>query len=163
MNKDVETCNEAILSGSKESDLQDVAGNRINDWMSADQDGLPEAQWLLGMCYEYGIEVEKDKVVAFKKYRSAVKKRNHKSTPNFQRAFAQHSLARCYAQSIGVNKDYKKAVELFTKAANSEYAPSQVNLATCYDRGLGVEKDEREAVNLYTKAAEQEYPPAQCT
>lgn len=50
------------------------------------------------------------------------------------------------------NKDYKKAVSLFSEAAEMDLAESNDMLAQCYDYGLGVEKDAAKALALYEKA-----------
>jgi TPR repeat protein len=74
---------------------------------------------------------------------------------------AQNDLARRYSYGIGVAKDLKKAFDLYTLAANQEYAPAQNNLGTLYKNGIGVEKDLKKAFDLYTLAANQGYAPAQ--
>ena len=71
------------------------------------------------------------------------------------------TLAICYYNGTGVEKDEQKAVEWYKKAAEQGYASAQFNLAVCYENGTGVEKDEQEAVEWYKKAAEQGYASAQ--
>ena len=60
------------------------------------------------------------------------------------------------------NKEYKKAVVWWQKAANQGYAKSQYNLGNCYSEGLGVPQSYVNAVKWYTKAAEQGDASAQC-
>ena len=57
----------------------------------------------------------------------------------------------------GVEQDYAKAVEFYTKAAAQGDASAQNNLGIMYENGQGVEQDYDKAVELYTKAAEQGY------
>ena len=52
-------------------------------------------------------------------------------------------------------KDYHKAVEYFTKAAELGDFEAQYNLGVCYEEGLGVPKDLNKAINWYKPAAEQ--------
>ena len=59
------------------------------------------------------------------------------------------------------NKEYKKAVVWWQKAANQGYAKSQYNLGNCYSEGLGVPQSDVNAVKWYNKAAEQEHADAQ--
>lgn len=60
-----------------------------------------------------------------------------------------------YYNGIGVKRDYAKAVECYTKAANMGFANAQSNLGLCYENGYGVPQSYSEAVKWYTKAAEQ--------
>ena len=55
----------------------------------------------------------------------------------------------------GVEKDFGKAAEWFTKAAEQGNANAQNNLGMMYKKGLGVGKDFGKAVEWYTTAAEQ--------
>ena len=60
-----------------------------------------------------------------------------------------------YQNGRGVTKDYKKAVEWYTKAAEQGNAQGQFNLGYMYRNGKGVTKDDKKAVEWYTKSAEQ--------
>ncbi len=51
-----------------------------------------------------------------------------------------------YRNGKGVTKDYKKAVEWYTKAAEQGDAYGQCNLGTMYLFGNGVTKDYKKAV-----------------
>ena len=71
-------------------------------------------------------------------------------------AEAQYNLAECYYEGeLGLEKDYAKAVEWYTKAAEQGHAQAQNNLGDCYDGGDGVAQDYSKAVEWYRKAAEQ--------
>ena len=69
-------------------------------------------------------------------------------------ADAQVSLALCYANGTGIEKDEQKAVEWYQKASDQGNAVAQFSLALCYENGIGVEKDEQKAFELYQKVAE---------
>ncbi len=114
--------------------------------------GEPDAQFLLGVCYNTGGGVTKDPMEAVKWFRKAAERGS---------AEAQHALACCYYEGNGVSKDTGEAVRWFRKAAEQGYAEAQVNLGTCYGRGNGVFKDEVEAGKWYRKAAEQGLAMAQ--
>jgi len=66
-----------------------------------------------------------------------------------------------YAFGTGVKQDYKKAAELFLKAAMQGLPDAQYNLGALYDNGLGVAKDPVRAVIWYHSAAEQNHPSAE--
>lgn len=66
-----------------------------------------------------------------------------------------HLLASLYYQGHGVPKDLKRAVELFTEAAELGYRPSQANLGLMYHNGNGVERNIGKALEYYTAAGRQ--------
>lgn len=70
-------------------------------------------------------------------------------------AEAQTLLGAMYAVGKGVEQDWKKAAEWYTKAADQGYARAQFSLGTMYEKGQGVEKDYKKAIELYRKAADQ--------
>ena len=73
----------------------------------------------------------------------------------------EFDLALKFYYGDGVNKDLKKAVELFTTAANQGHSQAQHNLGYCYQIGEGVEKNIEKAAGWYTVAANQGLPSAQ--
>ena len=79
------------------------------------------------------------------------------------RAEEYFKRGRCYERGEGVEKDLKKAVEWYTKAAEQGDAMAQNTLARCYKNGEGVAKDLNKSVAWYTKAAEQGDVTAQNT
>jgi Putative peptidoglycan binding domain/Sel1 repeat len=72
-----------------------------------------------------------------------------------------YNLGVRYAFGTGVKQDYKKAAELFLKAAMQGLPDAQYNLGALYDNGLGVPKDPVRAVIWYHSAAEQQHPSAE--
>ena len=70
-------------------------------------------------------------------------------------------LGWCYQNGVGVVKDYKEAVRLFSLAAQQGNSGAQFNLGVCYQNGVGVVKDDKEAVRLYSLAAQQGHSDAQ--
>ena len=76
-------------------------------------------------------------------------------------ARGQAYLAIMYRDGNGVQKDYAKAVEYYTLAAEQDNLTALNNLAILYLEGKGVEADETKAMELYTRAAELGEPYAQ--
>ena len=76
-------------------------------------------------------------------------------------ADAQFNLGWRYDCGDGVEKNPKKAVELYRKAADQGHAGAQNNLGMCYLEGNGVEKNPEKAVELFRKAADQDEAYAQ--
>ena len=56
---------------------------------------------------------------------------------------------------LGLQKDIRKAVELYTEAAELGSLDALYNLGLAYDRGEGVQHDKAKAVQCYEKAAMQ--------
>lgn len=69
-------------------------------------------------------------------------------------------MAGLHMIGFGVKKNEAKAVELYKKSANQDYAPAQSALADCYERGIVVEKDKEKAVELYQLAFQNGYQEA---
>lgn len=65
----------------------------------------------------------------------------------------QISLGERYLNGNVIEKDVKKAVELFEKAANQNSDIGMLKLATCYKNGIGVEQDYAKALSLFEKSA----------
>lgn len=74
---------------------------------------------------------------------------------------AEFFIAECYFYGNGVSKDYSKAIEWYTKAANQNYHKALCNLGYCYEHGYGVNKDINKAYEYYLSAAEKGNPIAQ--
>jgi len=55
------------------------------------------------------------------------------------KASSQYYLGLNYMRGLGVEKDNKRACDLYEKAANSNYHPAENNLGVCYAKGLGRE------------------------
>ncbi len=62
---------------------------------------------------------------------------------------------------LGVEKNEKRAVELYYLAAEAGYAPAANALGQCYSFSTGVKPDDLRAVSCYRRSAEAGYAPAQ--
>ncbi len=122
------------------------------EYRKAAEQNNATAQFKLGLCYEKGLGIEKDKKTAVHWYRKAAEQ-NHLS--------AQINLGSHYLNGSGVEKDKKAALSWYHKAADRNHAVAQYNLGVCYEKGLGTEKDEKAAVSWYRKAANQNHANAQ--
>lgn len=69
------------------------------------------------------------------------------------RASDQVALGERYLNGNVVDKNEKKAVELFEKAANQNSDIGMLKLAECYKKGVGVIQDNAKAFSLYEKSA----------
>ena len=82
----------------------------------AAEQGHPDAQFLLGTCYENGEGVPQNHTEAAKWFRKAADQGY---------ALAQFNLGVSYEQGIGVSKNYTEAVRWYRKAARNGYTPAQ--------------------------------------
>lgn len=68
---------------------------------------------------------------------------------------AQFYLAKRFQKGIGVEKNTKKAIEWYTRAANHNVTPAQLNLGIMYLRGDDVRPDVEKARYWLEKAAKR--------
>ncbi|MEC4112771.1 tetratricopeptide repeat protein [Myroides pelagicus] len=142
----------------------------------------------LGICYQYGVGVEKDETLAYSCYTRAAERGYDSAT---------YRLAQCYYFGIGTDKDRVEAFHYFKEVADrgnidaagyvgimlvsgdgveqdAEYGVSyliqaadadndlaQYELANCYLKGEGVEQSDDLAMEWYSKAAENGNEDAQ--
>lgn len=148
---------------------------------TAAEKGSIEATFLLGEHYETGEGVTKDMKRAVELYETAAKAEykpaqsklgylyksdndianpqrslywNNKAADNGDmRALCNLGLA--YEFGNGVEKNEKKAFELYKQSARLGYDRGMYNLAFCYMRGLGTTEDHWQAAQYFEKAAQK--------
>lgn len=137
--------------------------------------GNSDAQNSLGYMYENGCGVEKNLNEACDWYVQAVVRGNKYALTNLSvliddpkevlylvteavawlgLAKAQFDMGVWYSEgSHRLEKDAKKAIEWFIKAANQNLVEAQYNIGYMYENGVGVAKNEKLAYEWYVKAA----------
>lgn len=110
-----------------------------------------EAQWRLGIMYEFGRGVPLDRAEAAKWYRMAAEQGFVK---------AQHTLGVLYNLGHNVPRDRAEAAKWFRKAAEQGHAEAQYSLGLMYSTG-GVPQDYVQAYMWLNLAAAQGIKPAQ--
>jgi uncharacterized RDD family membrane protein YckC len=110
---------------------------------AADQ-GLPDAQILVGEMYHDGKGVAKDEAQALAWYRKAADQGN---------AVGQNQVGILYLTGSGVKQDDAQAMNWFRKAADNNSAVAQQNVAYMFENGRGVPKDMAQARLWYQRAA----------
>lgn len=150
----------ALLSdGAAASQLQDgySAAARGDDeaavriWMPLAEQGLAEAQFLIGAAYDQGRGIEQDKTKAAKWYRLAGEQGD---------ADAQFNLGLLYDEGEGVPLDDAEAIRWYRLAADQGYAPAMYNLGFVYGEGEGVAQDYAASLKWFGLAAEHGYVAA---
>ena len=104
--------------------------------LKAAEQGVADAQWLLGYMYQFGDGVPEDDTEAVKWFRKAAEQGYDA---------AQYDLAGMYYAGRGVPKDKTEAVKWYRKAAEQGHAYAQNQLGAMYHDGDGVPKDDVEA------------------
>lgn len=113
----------------------------------------PQEVHNIGVCYQYGMDVEVNLQIAFRLYSLAAEQEFAPSLNN---------LGYFYEHGITVPKDQRRAFELYSKAAEHGFCMAKFSLGVCFQRGIGVDVDLKQAFDLYTVAAEEGLPLAQC-
>ena len=136
-------------------------------WRPLAEQGFADAQYSLGVSYDYGLGVPQDYAEAVKWYRNAAEQ-------GF--ADAQYNLGYMYATGEGVPPDFGEAANWFLMAAEQGHADAQKNLDILAEQGVaeaqntlgllyfdghGVTQDFAEAAKWYRRAAEEGNAAAQ--
>ena len=114
--------------------------------------GNAEAQYRVGLMYEYGKGFPQDKVQAVSWLRKSA------TQGHIQ---AQVEIAVILATGDGVPQDDKQAVDWFRKAAEQGNVIAQYNLGLLYAKGQGIARDDAQAIAWFRKSADQGYTGAQ--
>ncbi|RHZ66078.1 hypothetical protein Glove_309g49 [Diversispora epigaea] len=136
----------------------------------------PSHSWftsMIGFFYLNGIGTVTDNQMAFKFFNKAANEMLDASSSNSpslmklynaNKGFGAISLADMHLAGIGIEKDMKKAYQVYSKLSNEGSFIALIELADCYRYGFGVEKyeeKEEKAFKLYLKSAEKGLPCAQ--
>jgi hypothetical protein len=117
----------------------------------ADQ-GDVDAQYYLGVTYEFGVGVQRNHAEAMRWYRKAAPQLRDAAEHGL--AIAQLELGGLYESGWGVARNYAEALKWYNLAANQGYAMAQYAVGLMYMNGEGVH-DDAEAVRRFRNAIEQ--------
>ena len=150
---DADACAAAIQrDGNPGAYVHKQARARRDEWREAAGMGVPQGQWLWGLCLLLGEQTGRDVRKAAACFRSAAERGY---------APAQCSYGFCCYEGKGVPQSAAEAVQWFRKAAEKADPRGQWCLGACYDAGEGVPQDKAAAAEWYRKAAEQGNATAQ--
>ena len=115
------------------------------DWYKkAAQQGSAEGQYALGICYEEGVGVRRDRKRAVELFRAAADQGD---------SDAEYALGMAYRFGRGVRQDQKEGFAWLLRAAIKENPEAQFSVGYCYSHGEGVERNVGKALAWYRKAA----------
>ena len=97
----------------------------------------------------------KNGIVAYNAGDYATAKKEFLVAADAKEPMGLHLLGSLYYQGHGVEKDMKRAVDLFAAAAELGWRPSQTNLGIIYQAGDGVKRDMVKAMEYYMAAGKQ--------
>ncbi len=122
-------------------------------WQAASLDSRAMAR--IGYCYEKGIGLPKDEVLAYRWYRKA-------ASGDHPPVEALLALGMCYLKGIGVEQSATRAFDYFVRAAAQPGSPAiaDFNVAIAYLKGEGVPPDTTQAFLYFKKAAQKGFPKA---
>ncbi len=117
------------------------------------EEGVPRAQFRIGIMYQFGRSVAKNPDLAEKWFTSALPQLFKKAQQGV--AWAQTDLGTAYEFGISLQQDYERAAYWYQQAANRGYPGAQTNLGVLYAQGDGVPYDRSKAISWFQKAAKQ--------
>ncbi len=117
------------------------------------EEGVPRAQFRIGIMYQFGRSVAKNPELAEKWFTSALPQLLKKAQQGV--AWAQTDLGTAYEFGISLQQDYQRAAYWYQQAANKGYPGAQTNLGVLYAQGDGVPYDRSKAISWFQKAAKQ--------
>ena len=117
------------------------------------QEGVPRAQFRIGIMYQFGRSVARNTDLAEKWFTEALPDLLREAQRGI--AWAQTDLGTAYEFGISLQQDYERAAYWYKRAANQGYAGAQTNLGVLYAQGDGVPYDRAQAISWFRKAASQ--------
>jgi len=119
---------------------------------SAAHRGSPQAQFELGVAYDWGSGVTQNYATAAIWYDKAAAQ---------GLAEAKYNLATLFDEGLGAPKDQAVAMAWYREAARGGNAMAENNIGNLYEKGLGVPQDYARAVKWYGRAAKRDLAIAQ--
>ena len=138
-----------VAAGMRAFQNKDYAA-AFTEWKAAAEQGLPEAQFDLGVLYAQGLGTRRDLTAAGQWYRKAAEQGN---------AEAQFALGQMCARGWGVPRDTADAMRWFQMANTPDAEGPSTDWAVI--EGYGVQQDYRQAAYWYQQAAQKGHPEAQ--
>ena len=117
------------------------------------EDGVPRAQFRIGIMYQFGRSVAKNLDLAEKWFTAALPELLRLAQQGVP--WAQTDLGTAYEFGIALQQDYERAAFWYGRAAERGYAGAQTNLGVLYAQGDGVPYDRAKAIFWLRKAAQQ--------
>lgn len=138
----------------KQAAIEGDYATAFREWQPLAEEGLGDAQFLLGLLYREGRGVPQDFAESVRWFGRAAKQGH---------ADAQFYLARALREGRGTEADPAAAARWFRAAAEQGHAEAAFTLGIMYRRGEGVAQDDAEAARWYREAAYRGHGEARFT
>jgi len=125
---------------------------RIDSWRKAADANDPLGQYLMALCYVFGLGFPENKTEAVKLFRKAAEQGLSQS---------QYILGMCYYFGEGVKKDEKEGFKWYCRAAEQGHVEAQFKVGCSFAAGYICEEDKKEAAKWISMAAEHGHDEAQ--
>jgi len=148
---DAEACVRANLLSQRKAFVKERGPSRADAWRRAALEGVPEAQYLLGICHFHGVEVE---------HGADVKRDSKLALDWLRRAAAQSygpamaDVGWMYQNGYGVTQDAAQAGAWYQKGVEQRCPAAMNQLGVMFAKGLHFSRDDAEALRLFRRAAE---------
>ena len=139
----VANCHYQGWNGSKK-DLKKAFDEFVK--IEKDMNGYHYAQYMIGVCYDFGNGTEQDSTTAFEWYTKSAAQGN---------SDAMNNLGYSYQHGFGVDQDLTKAFELYEQSALLGNSYGMFNVGVFYEKGVGVTRNLNKAKKWYAKSAAQ--------
>lgn len=120
----------------------------------------PEATYMLGECYYYGVGVAKDIEQAFNLYAEAAHIAQDSPSPIKCHAHLFLALAQCYESGAGTPKDAQKALAAYKTASEHGDEEALYRTGRAIISGIGMRSEYPAARTYFLRAARHGYMPA---
>ncbi|MBR6038426.1 MAG: sel1 repeat family protein [Candidatus Methanomethylophilaceae archaeon] len=125
---------QSLIDGLMRDDITDE--ELVSAIKGMADEGDPDAQYVLGTAYQYGLGLEHSDEKSFEWYRKTI---DQGHLP------ALHDMAGFYLFGIGVHESPEKAFEMLERASDGGLAEAFKQIAWMYGAGHGMEKSETES------------------
>jgi TPR repeat protein len=124
----------------------------LREWTPLAEQGIPEAQFKLGILYDQGLGVAPNVTDALQWYRRAAEQGY---------AAAQYNLGIHYLLGTGVTQDDAEAARWLSQAAEQGIPLAQFQLGLLFSQGRGVPRNQAIAIRWFREVAMRGDPEAQ--
>jgi S1-C subfamily serine protease len=119
------------------------------EWDAAARRGDAEAQYGLGLLFEFGLGLPQDFAKAVEWYSRAAAR---------NQIDAQYALGYAYEYGRGVTRNYHEAAHWYKRAADAGDIDASIAMGYLHEHGLGVPQNDRQAAEYYRVASDQADP-----
>lgn len=115
-------------------------------------------KFILGLCYQYGLGVERNPGLGLQYYNESVAVAHTKTLLELAPVYNQIGI--CHDLEADLDKMPERAIYFYRKSAELQFSLALYNLGSCYSNGVGVEKNYTLAVEYFKQSVRLKNPIA---